>query len=222
MKNKYIFITIILIIVAGAGFYAWRDLNKIQIQDIKDMILDDNVNSNNSEDANKENINDNLGQISIEMPNLDREFYFKDGLPADIKETYAIKIKDIITEIKKNADFLDNWLVLGVYLKSIGDYKGAEEVWQYAGVIRPLNSTSFANLGYLYTYDELKDYEKAEANFRKAIDNDSSKIYIYRNFYELYKFGMKDDAKAKAILEEGIAANPDTSKDLQSILNNLK
>ncbi len=220
MKNKYIFIAIILIIVIGTSFYIWRDLNKLSIPSIQIDTL--NLKNNDGDidsQTNDNNIDNNLGQINIKMPDLDREFYFKDSLPVDVKESYLLRIKDIIAEIKKNSDFVDNWLVLGVYLKTIGDYETAEEVWQYAGVIRPLNSTSFANLGSLYTY-ELKDYEKAEANFRKALVNDSSKIYIYRNFYELYKFGMKDDTKAKAILKEGIAANPDTSDDLQSLLSN--
>ncbi|MCR4283755.1 MAG: hypothetical protein NUV64_00350 [Parcubacteria group bacterium] len=205
MKNKYILIITILIIVAGAGFYAWRDLNKLPPPLIQGAPLD----SENSS---------NLGQISEKMPDLDRDFYFKDSLPSDVKEIYISKINTTIDEIKENADFIDNWLVLGVYLKAIGDYSAAEDMWQYAGVLRPLNSTSFANLGNLYTY-ELKDYQKAEVNFKKALANDPSKIYIYTNFYELYKYGMKDDAKAKAILEEGIASNPDTSDDLKSLFS---
>jgi len=215
MKNKYIFIIVILIVVAGVGFYAWHDLSKSPSFSIQGESLDL---ENNSKDISGQV--DDLGQISEKMPDLDnRTFYFKETLPPDVKEAYSVKINGIIEELKKNPDSLDNWLVLGVYLKSIGDYKAAEEMWQYASVIRPSNSTSFANLGNLYTY-ELKDYSKAEANFKKALSNDPSKIYIYTNFYELYRFGIKDNAKAKAVLEDGIAANPDTSEDLQSLLSN--
>lgn len=209
MKNKYIFITVILIIVAVAGFYVWRDLSRSTSSVFQGPTLELEDSENNS----------NLGQISEKVPDLNRDFYFKDSLPPDVKEIYISKINTTIDAIKENADIIDNWLVLGVYLKAVGDYSAAEEMWQYAGILRPLNSTSFSNLGNLYTY-ELKDYQKAEANFRKALANDPSKIYIYRNFYELYKYGMKDDAKAKVILEEGIASNPDTSEDLQSILIN--
>jgi len=216
MKNKYVFIGIILIIVVGAGFYAWRDLNKTSSPLVQGDPLDA---ENNNEDLGNEISGEDLVQIIEKMPNLEREFYFKETLPSNIKDTYVLKINDILKEIKSSPDSLDNWLVLGVYLKSIGDYKAAEEMWQYASIIRPSNSTSFANLGSLYAY-ELKNYQKAETNFRMALTNDPSKIYIYRNFYELYKFGMKDDTKAKAILEEGIEANPDTSDDLRSILSN--
>ena len=56
---------------------------------------------------------------------------------------------------------MENWLVLGVYRKMIGDYESAKEVWEYASAIRPQNSVSFNNLGELYAY-YLKDNAKAE------------------------------------------------------------
>ncbi len=216
MKNKYIFIAIILIIVAGIGLYIRNDLSKLTPITIENNDLSS---GDSNKDFDKQINNEDLGQINDKMPDIDREFHFDDNLPSDVKEIYLSKINSIIEDIRKSSDFIDNWLVLGVYLKAIGDYSGAEEMWQYAGVLRPLNSTSFANLGNLYTY-ELKDYVKAEANFKKALSNDPNKVYIYTNFFELYKYGTKDMAKAKAVLEEGIAANPDTSDDLQSLLSN--
>ena len=139
----------------------------------------------------------------------------------DAKRIVTAKIQDLSSQLKKDSDNLENWLVLGVYRKTIGDYEGAREVWEYASAIRPQNSISFNNLGELYAY-QLKDNAKAEENYKKAIENDPSAIYIYRNFFDFYRYFAKDTAKARAILEQGIAANPTTSSDLKNLLEGLK
>ena len=61
---------------------------------------------------------------------------------------------------------------------------------------------------------DMRNYAKAEANFKLAIKADPNQINVYRSFYELYRFGFKDDIKAKAILEEGIKANSNKAQDL--------
>lgn len=131
------------------------------------------------------------------------------------------KIQDLSSQLKKDSDNLENWLVLGVYRKMIGDLDGAREVWEYASAIRPQNSVSFNNLGELYAY-YLKDNKKAEENYAKAIENDSSAIYIYRNLFDFYRYVAKDPAKARAILEQGISANPSTSSDLKNLLETVQ
>ena len=68
------------------------------------------------------------------------------------KKIASAKIQDLSSQLKKDSDNLENWLVLGVYRKIIGDYEGAKEVWEYAGAVRPQNSVSFNNLGELYAY----------------------------------------------------------------------
>ena len=110
---------------------------------------------------------------------------------------------------------------MGVYRKIIGDYEDAREVWEYAGAIRPQNSVSFNNLGELYAY-YLKDNKKAEENYAKAIENDPSAIYIYRNFFDFYRYVAKDTIKSPTILEKGIAANLATSSDLKSLFQNVQ
>ena len=139
----------------------------------------------------------------------------------EAKKIVTAKIQDLSSQLKKDSDNLENWLVLGVYRKTIGDYEGAKEVWEYANAIRPKNSISFNNLGELYAY-YLKNNIKAEENYAKAIENDPSAIYIYRNFFDFYRYVTKDPAKARVILEKGIAANPTTSSDLKNLLKSLQ
>ena len=236
MKNKIIFIAIVLIIIAGAGFY----LSKNKKSPIQGQSLDERASSSSSQSSMK---TVNIGGVSVEgsgdikiepieiknnklvtnipMPDLNKEIKITAEMSEDAKKIATAKIQDLSSQLKKDSDNLENWLVLGVYRKTIGDYEEAKEVWEYASAIRPQNSISFNNLGELYAY-YLKDNKKAEENYAKAIENDPSAIYIYRNFFDFYRYVVKDTTKARTILEKGIAANPSTSSDLKNLLQNLK
>ena len=112
--------------------------------------------------------------------------------------------------LKQNPDFFDGWMTLAGTKKTVGDLKGAAEIWEYAGEIRPQNSVSFNNLADLYA-NFLYDYPKAEAAYRKAIQNSAGEdknVMFYLSLVDLYRYKMNDFEKAKAALEEGIAANP--------------
>lgn len=207
---------------------------------MQELSLDENVASNSSQSS--KNIV-NIGGVSVEgdgdikiepidiknnkpvvnvpLPNLDREIKITATMDDNAQKIATAKIQDLSSQLKKDSDNLENWLVLGVYRKIIGDYEGAREVWEYASAIRPQNSVSFNNLGELYAY-YLKDSQKAEENYAQALENDPSAIYIYRNFFDFYRYVAKDPAKARAILEKGIAANPSTSSDLKNLLETLQ
>jgi len=124
---------------------------------------------------------------------------------------------------------LDGWLRVGVIKKFFGDYLGARDAWEYASLIRPQNSTSFANLGGLYGL-YLKDFPKAEFNYKKAIENSPGDIYLYTSLADLYlntspdlvskdrdlsgerpdlEGGRSGLESAVAIIQSGLTANPD-------------
>lgn len=151
-------------------------------------------------------------------PDLDQPINMPSTLALDAQKIIREKIEKLSTELKQNPNLFDNWLLLGIYRKMIGDYEVAKEYWEYAGIINPQSPTPFNNLGDLFA-NFLKDDKKAEENFLKAIAIDPSAIYIYRSLYEFYHYNLKDGAKAKAILEQAIKANPNTSQDLQNLLN---
>lgn len=136
----------------------------------------------------------------------------------DPKETASFRKSDLDSlssrvvmharAVKENPDFLEGWLQIGLLKKVIGDFEGARDAWEYAGVIRPLNSVSFANLGELYwTY--LPDYPRSEKNFLTSIRNKPDDPSTYISLSDLYfhsysaKRGLADD-----ILLEGLEANP--------------
>jgi len=239
MKKKILFIIFVLLVCGGLGFYFYKKLSP-KIQD--GGIVGQSNSSSSQASGNTVNIGgvtiqgegdmkgvkiepvaitNNKSAANIPLPNLNKGIKITVDMSEDAKRIATDKIKDISSQLKKDSDNLENWLVLGVYRKMIGDYESAKEVWEYASVIRPQNSISFNNLGELYAY-YLKDNAKAEENYKKATENDPSAIYIYRNFFDFYRYFAKDAAKARAILEQGIAANPSTSSDLKNLLETLK
>ncbi|KKW20178.1 MAG: hypothetical protein UY61_C0044G0004 [Candidatus Adlerbacteria bacterium GW2011_GWC1_50_9] len=126
---------------------------------------------------------------------------------SDLDKIYST-IRTHAAAVSERADFLAGWLEIGLLKKGIGDYEGARDAWEYASVIRPLNSVSFANLGELY-WKYLPDYPKSEANFRASIRNKSDDIGTYMSLSDLYSYsytqkkGLADD-----VLLEGLEANP--------------
>ena len=242
MKKKIFFIIFVLAVCGGLGFYFYKNLSP-KTQDNVDNVAGGQSNSSSSQTAG--NIV-NIGGVTVQgegdmsgvkidpvvitnskpavnapLPDLNRAIKITAEMNDDAKKIATAKIQDLSNQLKKDSDNLENWLVLGVYRKIIGDYEGAKEVWEYASIIRPQNSVSFNNLGELYAY-YLKDNKKAEENYIKAIENDPSAIYIYRNFFDFYRYVAKDVTKARAILEKGIATNPATSSDLKNLLEAIR
>ncbi|KKS38757.1 MAG: hypothetical protein UV01_C0002G0065 [Parcubacteria group bacterium GW2011_GWA2_42_14] len=132
--------------------------------------------------------------------------------PEDVKTKLRNELLDIAKFVSESPDNLDNWLRAGVIKKFFGDYLGARDAWEYASLIRPQNSTSFANLGGLYAL-YLKDYPKAELSYKKAIENAPGDIYPYTALADLYSSsepaGESRSNKIIKIIESGLAANPD-------------
>jgi len=237
--KKILFIIFVLLVCAGLGFYFYK---KLPPKTQGEATFGQSNSSGSQAAGNTVNIGGVTIQgegdmkgvkiepiaitkdkpaINVPLPDLNKEIKITADMSEDAKKIATTRIQDLSSQLKKDSDNLENWLVLGVYRKMIGDYEGAKELWEYAGAIRPQNSISFNNLGELYAY-YLKDNAKAEENYKKAIENDPSAIYIYRNFFDFYRYFAKDTAKARAILEQGIAANPTTSSDLKNLLEGLK
>jgi tetratricopeptide (TPR) repeat protein len=207
MRKKIILSFFVFILALGAGFYIYFDLSKMSETEFPTS----NISNVPKQPEQKAEIN---------IPDLDRPINIPNDWPANAQKLMKLKIESLISDLKKNLDSFENWLNLGVQRKAINDYEGARECWEYAEIIRPLNYISFNNLGELYGY-YFKNYEKAEKNYLTAIKNGPDQIYIYRNLYEFYRNALKDDAQAKAILQKGIAANPDISQDLKYLLDNF-
>lgn len=119
--------------------------------------------------------------------------------------------------VKQNPNFFFGWIQVGLLKKVIGDYEGARDAWEYAGLIEPGNSLSFGNLGELY-WRYLPDFPRSEANFKISLKNTPADIQSYISLSDLYYYSYKTKEElADDILLEGIAANPDSADLLKRL-----
>ena len=86
----------------------------------------------------------------------------------------------------------------------------------YVSKLYPTSSVPFDNLGSLYL-DFIKEYRKAEENFKQAIENDAHDITAYQQLFSLYTlYGYKSDTSAAAeLVAQGLKDNPNNQTLLQ-------
>lgn len=142
------------------------------------------------------------GVPGIPVPNLDRPIVFSAGSFTDkVIQDITAQIKEATANLKQNSGLFNDWMDLGLARKSIGDYEGAREIWEYAGLLRPKNSLSFSNLAVLYGY-YLQNNTQAEKNFLQAIENEPLNPYHYLKVIDFYKEAMNDEAKVQHIRDK--------------------
>ena len=118
-------------------------------------------------------------------------------------------IRENGSAVKANPGFFTGWIQLGVMKKTIGDFEGARDAWEYASVIQPKNSLSYANLGELY-WRYLREYPKSEKNFRTSITHKPDDEATYVSLAELYHYSMPEKYNAApGVLLEGLTAIPE-------------
>lgn len=117
-------------------------------------------------------------------------------------------IKNLGQAVKKDSGYFFGWMQLGLIKKVIGDFAGARDAWEYAGLISPANTTSFANLGEIY-WRYLPDFPRAEKNFRISLKNKPNEFSTYDSLSQLYFFSYKEKKNlAYDVLLEGMTINP--------------
>lgn len=224
MKNlkSLIFFVVIIVLIIIAGFYIYYDLNKKNPAPAPAVAVDKNVGVElkGGGSAKVEMIPvENAPAVTI--PNLDKPLIFPQDLSDDIKKIVTEKVKSLVTTLKSESDNFSAWLDLAIYRKMVHDYQGAAEIWEYLNKAYPDQSISSGNLGDLYHY-YLKDFPRAEANFKQAIINSPNRIDLYRGLFELYKYSYRQNTSAaEDTLLAGLKANPG-NRDLQVLLDQYR
>lgn len=216
-KNKKLILkalTILLFLVfLATGYYFFIFKDKIQ-QEFAD-----------SNDRNKELTNESLvypkPKEAFSLPKYTGAPIGIISEDAIVSGTYSqetkFKLKNELSDIAEmlsyEPDNLENLLRAGVIKKFFGDYLGARDLWEYASLVRPKNSTSYANLAGLYAL-YISDFKKAEFNYKKAIENSPGDIYLYTGLADLYQ----NYALSEIVVEEvektiktGLGANPENT-----------
>jgi tetratricopeptide (TPR) repeat protein len=125
--------------------------------------------------------------------------------------------KSLAALAKDPMDF-NAWIDVGTLNLMSENYAVAETVWQFASKQWPSNYVSHNNLGDLYM-SYLRDYPKAEAEFRAAIVNKRDDPNPYKNLFTLYSETSykPTNTAAEDVLKQGIAAVP-KAIDMQVLL----
>ena len=125
----------------------------------------------------------------------------------------------ITATLKADYDRREDWLNLGIWRKTIGDYEGAREAWEFVILIRPNDAVSYHNLGDLYSYN-LIDFPKAEKYYLAAIAKEPAAAFFYIKLHEFYRYFLKRPDLAEDILVKAVKAIGDPN--IQTYLDNYR
>ena len=157
---------------------------------------------------------------ALVAPDYKKPLTFQADVSADVRAVFQHQFDLTIQALDKDKSSFAAWVNLSTLRKGTGDYKGSETILIYVSKLYPKSTVPTDNLGSLYL-DFIKDYPKAESNFKASIGNDPHDINAYEQLTSLYTtYGYKDKATARALLQQGLAANPgnQTLLDLQTQL----
>ncbi len=145
---------------------------------------------------------------TLVTPDYNQPIAFSGNLSADIKTQLNQQLAAIQQEIKTNPLNMHAWLSLGSVYKIGGDYEHAIMAWNFITEVASSIPAPYSNLGDLYM-NALKDYPKAEENYKKVIELTPKAIDAYYSLHVLYANLYKTNTTAaRDILELGLKNNP--------------
>lgn len=151
-----------------------------------------------------------VSEQDVTPPNYKTPIAFSSDVDASAQTSLNVQFAAAVATLDKTPNNFNAWMSIGVLRKIGGDYSGAAEDWEYVAAALPNNYIAFYDLGDLYV-NTLKEYPKAETDFKQAIALKPDYIDAYRSLYTLYHYVYKNDASASAILDEGLKNNPGNS-----------
>lgn len=221
ITQKTWFILILTGLILGGILFLY--LTREEVQDVSESTITDqngDPSSTTTVETEGGTVSDDPARLPIQPitleegqaitePILDRVIIIPDFYP----ENAALSMRDKITfareDIQNDSSLFEHWLELGNLYNDIHDFEGAVEIYEFLNKASPTNSITFVNAGNLY-HLHLKDFPKAEVNFRQAIINNPTNEIAYSSFHELYKYSYKQNSTlAVDILQEGLLALPE-------------
>ena len=146
-----------------------------------------------------------VGEVSLEKLNPPK---LKSKVSSNATPEMKERIEALQNVVEADPGSFTAWLELGLLYKGVDDFEQARVSWEFASLLRPESSMPNSNLANLYGW-YLGDIEKAEENFRLAIDKQPSSVTIYGQAYEFYRDVVKNPEKGIEIVKEGYAATHD-------------
>lgn len=226
-SKNFFFVFLVIAVVIIAGIFLFKDF-KSPNEAAQETNLEDDIGLNIEENSNaplpkaddegqKQQENKDLPakqearrleELRAKMPDLDKSVAVAANIDAGLKKRFMDEISVLVNSIKDNFNHLNLWLQLGILKKTLGDYEGAAEAWQFANLAWPQNAISFNNLGNLYGF-YLKDFPESEANYLKSIENDPKNLDAYKSLADIYQYSYTEKQDlVDDILLRGLSSNP--------------
>lgn len=161
----------------------------------------------------------NLNADALARPFLNRPVVIPDNFSPEAATIVNGNIGVLKAQLEENPNSFQSWSDLAVQYKVMEDFEGAIEIWTYLSLVAGENTVPLINLGNVYHY-ELKDFEKAEEAFRKALAVDSKNPQAYIGLHELYRYSYKQDTTlAVDTVLDAMKALPDDLRLYQTLGN---
>lgn len=224
-KKTSIVLVVVILVAAGSVYLAVNQRNE------KNDSLQNNLGELASSTSNGPSVIPGSGvQVTydqsendvptIPVPDLTNKPIFGPFAVSPAKENGALKIAELQGKLREDNLNFENWIELGLTFSSVGDHKAAIPAYTYASALRPKSSLPHANLAYVYGW-HLKDFVKAEAEYKKALEINPGEWYINFQFFDFYRYVMEDKAKARAFAEAQSKAIPAFALDFKVLIAEL-
>ncbi|MFA7287095.1 MAG: tetratricopeptide repeat protein [Patescibacteria group bacterium] len=107
---------------------------------------------------------------------------------------------------------------LAISISNLGDKTGALKYYERALKLDPKSRIALNNIANVY--QDLSDWNNAEVYFKKLITAEPGYTPAYRSLAYLYQYRFNDpEEKIKALIDQGLAANPDNGDLLSWIIS---
>lgn len=108
-----------------------------------------------------------------------------------------------------NINIFGTWIEIGILKKTLSDFLGAEEAWQNALVLDSGDSVVLGDLADLYLYI-LKQPQKAEEYFKRALASDPINYTYYEGLATLYRYNMPEKKNlVETVMSDGAKNDPE-------------
>jgi len=143
---------------------------------------------------------------------IDRAKFAKaEGLPDEQFEAKIAELMELKKRVEDNPADADAWFDFASHKEFLNDHEGAARAWEKSFELQNLNFVTAANLGNVYQYF-LKDYEKAEFYYKRALELRPDFITAYQGLADVYRFNWKEKQHLlEPLLLEAVKKDPQNS-----------
>jgi len=184
--KSLISILVLVLILAGAGYYFIKIEKVVNLDDVKEWVHKDNESGGMKQEYTEEDMNRMLTFTN-----------FDDNLSDDLWLQYSDTFEYYKNMILENSGVfnVNAWLSLGRAKKYVQDYVGAEEIYFYIIKFNPDNYVPEGNLADLYA-NYMNDYERAVEHYWRAINKAKNnyvvKLSHYSTLVDIYVERLSD------------------------------